>query len=86
MGADSLPVVLLPRSLPQLIHLQKIIFKYLFCARQELGSPLRGGFHGNNNCQLPCGESALPWQPHPHLPKVLGGGEEMRASGGRWER
>ena len=86
MGAGSLPVVLLPRSLPRLIHLQKIIFKYLFCARQELGSPLRGCFHGNNNCQLPCGESALPWQPHPHLPKVLGGREEVRASGGGWER
>lgn len=84
MGAGSLPMVPLPRSLPQLIHLQKIIFKYLFCARQELGSPLRGGFHGNNNCQLPCGESALPWQPHPHLPKVLGRGEEVRASRGRW--
>lgn len=83
MGACSLPVVPLPRSLPRLIHLQKIIFKYLFCARQELGSPLRGGFHGNNNCQLPCGESALPWQPHPHLSKVLGvGGGEVRASGG----
>ncbi|XP_078217620.1 CUGBP Elav-like family member 5 isoform X6 [Callithrix jacchus] len=38
--------------------------------RWELGSPLRGGFHGNNNCQLPCGESALPWQLHPHLPKM----------------
>lgn len=70
MGAGFLPGAPLPR----LIHLQKIIFKYLFCARQELGSPLRGGFHGNNNCQLPCGESALPWQPHPHLPKVLGVG------------
>lgn len=76
----SPPHPCLPPSLPPLLYLE-IIFKCLFCASQRLGSPLRGGFQGNNNWRLPRGESALPWQPHPFPSEVRGG--ERRGWGWR---
>lgn len=61
-------------ALPSSSLISERLYLNLFCAPRDLNSegPRRGGFHGSDNCRLPRGESALPWQPHLHLPKVLG--------------